>query len=166
MADTAVVLIGLRDYKDATANVKLHVPSDTDPAALETWIMANFLSNLDGIIGPVIESCELVTVTDFDVSGINPAPKALAVDDVDVERGANLALDADNTSYNHTVRIPGILPTLDDGNVVDLTGSVDMSAVVTVLEDAVFDTDKTFTDKYGNDLLEVLTAKISFHKKK
>jgi len=167
MADTSVVLIHLVDYKGATGNVKLHLPAGQTVTEVEAFLAIQCLGYLDPCIGPMITGATLVEATELDYGVVSPVPKTSPIDDVDVERGANLAFDAINTSYRHTVRIPGWLPLWDDGNVPDSpTLHVPFSNFINVSMLAGDTGLVVPCDRNGNDLIAYQGGKITFHKKR
>ena len=155
MANTDFISFSLIDYKGDVGQVVVHVPTGETLTDLQTYANA-VATDLDGITGMQIQSASLsLNLT------IPGGLKATPVDDVDKEVGANFGFDAANTPYRHTIRVPGIDPDLRVGELID-----DTDAAVLAFESEIATGNGTVaaSDKYGNDLTDLIQARVTFRK--
>lgn len=153
MAFTTVLSYSLLDSVNKRTSIRVHLPAAATVAQLQAF-SDDFAAAIDGTTGCRVESA-LVTIP------ITLPGTLKAGADVDTVRqiGANLNYDAANTNYSFTLRIPGILPALREGDVV-LSSDALIQAVTTLLEDG--DGTLSPVDEYGNDITQLNGAAMSF----
>lgn len=155
LANTTQVSIGLVDYKGDVGRVVVHFPDNVTMAELQNWIsMAGV--GLDTLSGAKVTSA---TVTLPLPLGFTPKADPLA--NHDLEKGANMAYDAQNTPYRHTIRVPAIADAALVGDVVDENhGGADMWNNLIVSGDGIIQP----SDRYGNDLTSFMGGVVTFRK--
>lgn len=155
MATVDLISYRVRDNAGKTGNILIYVPSGSTIANLQSF-SDSLVALLDDTTGGLFESVSVSKALTLP-GGLKVAPVAGHF----VNLGANLAFDADQTIYNHTIRIPAILESLVVGEDVDIS-----DPLITALETGIVTGfgGPVASDKYANDLTALLSGKATFWK--
>jgi hypothetical protein len=155
MATVDLLSFSLLDDAGNTANVHVYVASTYTLAQLQTFV-EQIAPDLDAITGSKINTVQVTKALTLP-AGL----KAAATANSRNPWGANMAYDAANTDYRHTIRIPAILPSLLAGDKVD-----DTEAAIITFNTQVTTGDGVVspTDRYANDLSAFLEGIATFRK--
>ena len=159
MAEVAVLSVEITDAANKKKRMLIHVPVASTIAQLQAFSNA-LLPTVNGITQGVVSAVEVThsLVVDHAALGIRAAALAGSV----ARNGANFLFDANAATYNYSIRVPTITPTL-----VAADDSLDVgNAPVATFTDLIEGGDGTIspTDRAGLDLVTVLSGKRSFHK--
>jgi hypothetical protein len=154
MALVSYITFAMRDYAGKPATVRVFVPATATLAEIQALSDA-IATEINPITGGVIESASVqLSLT------LPGGLRTTALDDMDIERGANFAFSAANTAYSHTVRIPAAHSDIVDGE--DVVETQDVTDWETVMLAGTLDLDPS--DAYANDLESVVRRRVTFHK--
>lgn len=155
MANTDLMSFSLVDDAGRRGQAHIYFPAGATLAQLQAYADLVAL-DLDAITGAKIDAIT-VTKSLTLVAGL----KAAAAANSEVPVGANMAYDAANTPYRHTIRVPALLDTLKVGDSVDDTAQavIDFNTQITVGDGVIAP-----ADRYGNDLTAFLDGVVTFRK--
>lgn len=131
-----------------------------DPGTATLAQITSWIDSLAAVIDNVTDG----VVEDINLTLKIPVPGALKdtpTGTPDIQRGALIAFDADNTSYRHSLWVPAFFDLGWTGDVVD-----NFNAAVQALALYLTTTVNTVraSDKYGNHLLDYIEGVKSFRK--
>lgn len=159
----ALVHVGLRcldaDGDVSTFAVKLPLGSLT--LAQITGFAEGWATEVDDMTDIKIEAINVIIGVDL--------PGGLKADPVDyseVQKGALLSFAATGTGYRHSIRIPGVTPSLFTGNALN-DANEHVAAVIAIMEDGVdvVGVDIEPCDRYENDIISYIEGVKSFRRK-
>jgi len=130
-------------------------PGAATLAQILTWVTA--VGDLvDALTAGVIDGVNL-SLTPNIAAGWKDTP----AEETDAQRGALLAFDVADTNYRHSVFIPAALDALFTGDVVDLSNAAVEAFVgyVNTVTNGIIG-----SDKYGNDVIDIIEGTKSFRK--
>ena len=155
MAEVDFITISLIDHKGKTASVQVFMPTGLTLAEIDA-LSDDICTNLDAIVGATINGAAVSKQLTLP-AGL----KGVAAANVDIEMGANFGFDAADTIYKHTIRVPSISPTKIVGDNVTLT-----DPIVQAFPDGITAgvAGALPSDRYGNDLVAILSGEVSFWK--
>lgn len=155
MANTDLMSFRLIDAAGRVGQAHIYFPAGATLAQLQAYADLVAL-DIDAITGAVIDAIT-VTKSLTKVAGL----KANAAANSEVPVGANMAYDAANTPYRHTIRIPALLDTMKSGDAVNdqQQAVIDFNTQITVGDGVIAP-----SDRYGNDLTDFLEGVVTFRK--
>lgn len=130
-------------------------PGAATLAQILTWVTA--VGDLvDAVTAGVIEAVNL-SLTPNIAAGWKDTP----AETTDIQRGALLKFDADNTQYGHSIFIPAAISTVFTNDTVDLNNAAVQAFTdyITTITNGIVG-----SDKYANDLLAVTAGVKTFRK--
>lgn len=154
MAEVNLISIQIADSGGLTGNVLVPVPTGLTIAEIQTYVDA-MLPNLDVVTGGKINKASVSLALTLP-AGL----KANAIAGTPIQWGGNFAFDAANTPYRFTVHVPAIDQGLVTGEDIDTSGV----AAAWVTDMVSGDLAVNPSDRYGNDLVSLLDARVSFRK--
>jgi len=154
MALTHLVSIKVEDYSGQSGTVTFHLDATLTVAQVQS-VVDQAAADLDAVSGAKITGASVSLALTLP-GGL----KATATTNADFERGINWRADAADTDYSYTVRTPAALAANVNGEaVIEDTNSANWESFL-----LGGDTVNAPTDKYGNDLVAILSKRVSFHK--
>lgn len=154
MAVTNTVSIIVRDAAGNRAALNAHFPASVTLADIQTWVTAA-ATRLDAVTDGVIERAFVEMALNLP-GGLKSTPGSQRV-----YEGGLFTFDAANTDYSYSARVPAIQNALLSGNNINTSNS-DVSNLVGAYVSGV--SGVAPTDRYGNDLSGLTSAKVSVRK--
>lgn len=161
MAATDVLTVGLRDYKGKKATLMLHIAQGSTDVEIATFA-ATLVGDLDLVSGCAVTGVQLTREIDISAATYRLTP----ADGIDVEKGALFGYDVENEDYRHSIWVPGIWASIQNGEQID-TDPAEPAGILS----ALFSAPEPGTDpvvpvsKTGGDLLSLIEAVVSFRKR-
>lgn len=159
MALTDIISIGVKDADGDHKTVPIFVPSGVYTPAEITAYAQELASDLDAITDMKIDEITM-TLRIALPGGLKASPIALS----EVQKGALISYSAENTTYKHSTFLPGVTPSLFNGDVLTLAGDVVTFNDAVVGGFLVGATTVEASDKDGNDLTDTVKATKRFRK--
>lgn len=154
MALVNAITFSLEDYSGDRRTVRVFAPATATLAEMQSLSNA-IAAELDPITGMKILGASVSLALTLP-GGL----KASAVANTDAERGANFSFNADDTALSYTIRVPGAIDAIVDGE--ELVDTADTNDWKTVMLDG--DATTGPTNQHGGDLSSFKSARITFHK--
>lgn len=151
----------MRDADGDTSTFAVKIPDATYTLANLAEFAKEFGDLINAVTDAVIVDVRLVASFPVDENW-----RTLPVQDCEVQKGALFAFQAADTEFRHSIRIPGFRPSKFAGNSVN-TGDADVIALKNALISGLDASGVVVlpSDKYGNDLVSMISAVKSFRKK-